>query len=111
MIKTMMCVCCALVFGVLVSACCEKELTFLAEEECVDRPFEPTRNSCHLPSACCEFGPHALAAICEEHFPHQPTPVMCTGEFPVGVVCATVDVSRWFDCDWGDSRLLCCDLN
>lgn len=111
MIKKMMCVCCALIFGALVSACCAEELTFQAEEECTDRPFAPAQNSCHLPSACCEFDHHTLAAICEENFPHQPTPIMCTGGFPTGVICAPVSMTHYFDCDWGESRLLCCDLD
>lgn len=112
MIKTMMCVCCALVFGVLVSGCITDHLPFQEGDACEDeRVIDRENAACHLPTPCCDVGPHGLEAICDEYYPSLPTPVMCSVvAIPKGHTCVPVTIET-FECTWGESKLFCCDVN
>ena len=113
MTKTMMCVCCALVFALLVvGGCVTDQLPFQEGEQCEDeRPLDRENPACHMPTPCCDVGPHGLAAICEEYHPNLPTPIMCNSvTAPSGHTCVPVTVET-FDCTWGESKLFCCDLD
>lgn len=103
----------ALTFGapVALSGCVTDELPFHEGEVCEWRPLDRVNAACHLPTTCCDVGPHGLAAICDEYYPTLPTPVMCSVvNMPQGYTCVPV-TTQTFDCDWGDSKLFCCDVD
>lgn len=100
------------VLGVVMLCGCEAEtLVFEEPTECRVETLPEESETCYRPSACCDISPRGFAALCETYYPHQPTPVMCTTWQPTGDVCVPISPSLRFNCEWGTSRLYCCDLD
>jgi hypothetical protein len=90
-------------------AACEKQEMQPEEPHACEVQRFGSEEVCFDPSACCEVGLHGMEALCEEYFPGQSTPVMCLGGFPTGMVCGVLPIAR-FDCEFGESSLVCCDV-
>jgi hypothetical protein len=102
-----------LMLGFAMACDCEpaQELVFEEPAECIPETFPTDAPQCKRPSACCDLGVDGMAAICATYYPKQPTPVMCSsGALPMNYVCAR-PTEQVFDCEWGESDLVCCKID
>lgn len=90
----------------LLTGCEAQELTFDEPVECASRPHDIGEGVCYYPDGCCELGQRGLVAICEEYLPGFSVPTMCT-DVPLLSHCGVIS-KVVFDCNFGDSVLLCC---